>query len=83
MLQKMQHARHTMSLPFEKVFNKILVSLGVPTDGTVYVPSLKGPMDHVSLLKAQYCIFQGKWVKTSALNSTQLRLTNKETLLTA
>ena len=72
-----------MSLPFGKVLSKILVSLGVPTDGTISVSYLKGPMDHVSLLRVQYYVFQGKWVKTSALNSTQLRFVKKETLLLA
>ena len=83
MQQKLQHAKRAMSLPYGKVISKILVSLGVSTDGTISVSSPEGPMDHVSLLRAQYYIFQGKWVTTLALNSTQLRLTKKETLLLA
>ena len=67
-LQKLQHARRVMNLSFGKVLSKILVFLGVLTDVAISIPSLKGSMDHASLLRAQYCIFQGKWVKTSTLD---------------
>ena len=67
--QKLLSIKQAISLPYKKLICKILVALGLSTQGLQVLPTTEGPMDHVLLLHAHFCLHQGDWVCASSLTS--------------
>ena len=55
---KLLSVRRAINLPYGKFICKILVALGISTQGVQVLPTAEGLMDHVSLLRAHYCLHQ-------------------------
>ena len=60
--QKLLNIKRAISLPYGKFICKVLIAHGISTKGVKALPSVEGPLDHVSLLWAHYCLHQGNWV---------------------
>ena len=65
--QKLLNIKRAISLPYGKFICKVFIAHGIFTKGVMALPFVEGPLDHVSLLWAHYCLHQENWVRTSSL----------------
>ena len=65
--QKLLSVKWAICLPFKKFICRILVTLGVSTQGLQVLPTAEGPLNHVSLLRAHFCYYLGNWFRASSL----------------
>lgn len=71
------------SLSYGRVICAILTQLQVPSSGLQALTLTDAPMDHVSLLRAHYCRYEGAWVRSGTLSRQQASAASKETMAAA